>query len=139
MSTAPFELQRIDHVVLRVCDLSASLAFYTGVLGCTVVRRRDDLGMVHLRAGASMIDLVSVDGRLGRRGGAAPGADAHNLDHVCLRIAPFDDGALRAHLRAHGVDAGATSDNFGAEGDGPSLTIRDPDGNGIELKGHAAA
>jgi len=69
----PFSVQRIDHVVFRVRDLSRSIAFYRSVLGCEVVRRREHLGLVHLRAGASMIDLVSVDGALGARGGEAPG------------------------------------------------------------------
>lgn len=131
-----FNVQRIDHVVLRVADIERSIAFYAQVLGCAVVRRRDDLGLVHLRAGASMIDLVAIDGVLGRKGGAAPGADGRNLDHLCLRIEPFDDRALRAHLAAHAVVVdGATAVNFGAEGDGLSLYIHDPDGNTLELKG----
>lgn len=65
----PFTVQRLDHVVLRVRDLDRSEAFYRTLLGCEVARRRDDLGLRHLRAGASMIDLVAVDGKLGRRGG----------------------------------------------------------------------
>ena len=55
----PFDVARIDHVVFRVRDLERSIAFYSTVLGCEVVRRRDHLGLVHLRAGASMIDLIS--------------------------------------------------------------------------------
>ena len=75
METAmrPFELQRIDHVVLRVSDPERSLAFYRDVLGCEVARRRDDLGLIHLHCGASMIDLVDVHGKLGLAGGAAAG------------------------------------------------------------------
>jgi catechol 2,3-dioxygenase-like lactoylglutathione lyase family enzyme len=61
---APFAVQRIDHLVLRVRDLQRSVAFYESAIGCTVVRWRDDLGLVHLRAGASMIDLISIDGEL---------------------------------------------------------------------------
>ena len=86
---APFAVQRIDHLVLRVRDLQRSVAFYESAIGCTVVRWRDDLGLVHLRAGASMIDLISIDGELGRKGGAAPQAEGRNLDHVCLRIEPL--------------------------------------------------
>lgn len=132
----PFAVQHIDHVVLRVRDLAASVAFYGAVLGCAVVRRRDELGLVHLRAGASLIDLVSLDGPLGRKGGGAVADDGRNLDHFCLRIEPFDAAALRAHLAAHGVTAQSTvASNFGAEGHGPSLYLADPDGNQIELKG----
>lgn len=135
----PFAVQRLDHVVLRVRDLDRSEAFYRTVLGCEVARRRDDLGLRHLRAGASMIDLVAVDGPLGLRGGAAAGASARNLDHLCLRVAPFDEAALVAHLAAHGLAPhGPATRNFGAEGDGPSLYLDDPDGNTIELKGAAA-
>lgn len=134
--TPPFAVQRLDHLVLRVADLERSIRFYREVLGCEVVRRRDDLGLVHVRAGVSMIDLVSIDGPLGRRGGAAPGAGARNVDHVCLRIEPFDAPALIAHLERHGVAGDAkVFENFGAEGTGPSIYLTDPDGNAIELKG----
>ncbi|WP_335338956.1 VOC family protein [Stenotrophomonas sp. KCTC 12332] len=136
----PFEVERIDHVVFRVRDLERSIAFYSSVLGCEVVRRRDHLGLVHLRAGASMIDLISLDGSLGARGGPGPGLEARNLDHLCLRIEPFDEAALVAFLSAHGATPLAAAEvNFGAEGDGLSLYFRDPDGNTIELKGPASA
>lgn len=135
----PFAVQRIDHVVLRVRDLDAAEAFYRDLLGCEVVRRRDDLGLRHLRAGASMIDLVSIDGKLGARGGAAAGQEGRNMDHVCLRITPFDEAAIVAHLGAHGLAPRAPATrNFGAEGDGWSLYLDDPDGNTLELKGPPA-
>lgn len=140
MMTQPFSVQRIDHIVLRVRDLHRSVGFYREVLGCRVVRERADLGLIHLRAGASMIDLISVDGRLGSRGGAAPGIEARNVDHLCLRIDPFDEQALVAHLARHGLaPAGPAETNFGAEGEGLSLYFTDPDGNVIELKGPSAA
>ena len=139
MATRPSAVQRLDHVVLRVRDLDRSEAFYREVLGCALARRRDDLGLRHLRAGASMIDLVAVDGTLGRRGGTAAGAEGRNLDHLCLRIEPFDEAAIAAHLAAHGLAPhGPAASNFGAEGDGPSLYFDDPDGNVIELKGPSA-
>lgn len=134
----PFAVLRIDHVVFRVASLERSIAFYRATLGCQVVRQRPDLGLMHLRAGASMIDLVAVDGPLGTRGGPAPGAQARNVDHLCLRVEPFVEAELVAHLARHGVvPHGPASDNFGAEGTGPSLYFSDPDGNTIELKGPA--
>ena len=134
----PFAAQRIDHVVLRVRSLDAAVAFYRDVLGCEVARRRDDLGLVHLRAGASMVDLVAVDGVLGREGGAAAAAAARNMDHLCLRIEPFDEAALAAHLQHHGVPpAERAMTRYGAEGEGPSIYLQDPDGNRVELKGPA--
>lgn len=134
----PFTVERIDHVVFRVRDLATSVAFYGRVLGCHVVRERPDLGLVHLRAGASMVDLVSIDGRLGRVGGEGPKAEGRNVDHLCLRVEPFDEQRIVAHLAEYGVvPKGPASTNFGAEGEGLSLYFCDPDGNVIELKGPA--
>jgi catechol 2,3-dioxygenase-like lactoylglutathione lyase family enzyme len=134
----PFGILRIDHLVLRVLDLERSVAFYEAALGCTVVLRREELGLVHLRAGTSMIDLVAVSGPLGSSGGAAPGIGGRNVDHLCLRVEPFDEAEIRAHLLACGAPAhGKAAARFGAEGVGPSLYFADPDGNVIELKGAA--
>src|SRR5512147_3322931 len=108
----------IDHLVLRVSDLDAMLAFYCGALGCTVERRRDELGLVQLRAGRSMLDLVPVSGKLGRAGGAAPGPEGRNLDHFCFRLDPFDEAAIRRQLEAAGLATGATASRYGAEGEG---------------------
>ena len=132
----PFSVERIDHLVFRVIDLERSAAFYGSALGCEVVRRRDDLGLIHIRAGASMIDLISIDGKLGRSGGASPAQGGRNVDHLCLRIEPFVEEELTRHLARHGVVPHAkASVNFGAEGEGLSLYFDDPDGNVIELKG----
>ena len=140
MIPPPFAVQRIDHLVFRVRDLDTSVAFYEQVLGCHVARSRPDLGLVHVRAGASMVDLVAIDGRLGALGGAAPGAEGRNVDHLCLRVEPFDDIAIVAHLARFGIrPRGPASRNFGAEGDGLSLYIADPDGNTIELKGPSSS
>ena len=128
----------LDHIVLRVSDVDAMLAFYGEVLGCPVERHREEIGLYQLRAGAAMIDLVPVDGKLGRAGGAAPGSEGRNLDHLCLRIEPFDEAAVVAHLAQYGIaPQGPATINFGAEGDGPSLYVDDPDGNTVELKGAA--
>ncbi len=131
----PLAIRGMDHIVLRVVDLEAMMGFYMNVLGCTLERRRDDLGLVHLRAGAALIDLVPVDGKLGLAGGAAPGTEGRNLDHFCLQVAPFDEAAIRAHLEQRGVKAGDTARRFGAEGEGPSFYLTDPEGNTVELKG----
>lgn len=128
-------VREIDHLVLRIVELDRMLRFYCDVLGCTIERRQDDLGLVQLRAGRSLIDLVSVEGNLGRAGGAPPGREGRNLDHFCLRVEPFDAAAIRGHLAAHGVDAGPVTPRFGAEGKGPSMYLSDPEGNVVELKG----
>ncbi len=133
--TQPFSIRGLDHVVLRVRDSAAMERFYCEVIGCSVERRRPDLGLTHLRAGSTMIDLVDDAGPLGRKGGPPAGADGHNMDHFCLRILPFDLNAIAAHLRAHGVELGESGIRFGAEGDGPSVYLYDPEGNRVELKG----
>lgn len=132
-------IRDIDHVVLRVTDLERMLGFYCEVLGCTVERRMDDIGLVQLRAGRSLVDLVPVDGELGRAGGAAPGSEGRNMDHLCFRIEAFDEAALVEHLERHGIDHGPVSSRYGAEGHGPSMYVEDPEGNTVELKGPPSA
>ncbi|MEJ8822886.1 VOC family protein [Variovorax humicola] len=128
-------IREIDHLVLRVVDLEGMVRFYCDALGCTVEKRQDDIGLVQLRAGRSLIDLVPIDGQLGRMGGAAPGPEGRNLDHFCVRVEPFDETGIREHLRAHGVEAGPVESRYGAEGNGPSIYLSDPEGNVVELKG----
>ena len=132
------QIREIDHLVLRVVDLDGMLRFYCDVLGCTIERRQDAIGLVQLRAGRSLVDLVPVDGKLGRAGGAPPGKEARNLDHFCFRVDPFDEIAIRRHLRSHQVEAGELASRFGAEGEGPSIYLADPEGNVVELKGPPA-
>ena len=131
------QIRGIDHVVLRVTGLKAMLEFYCSVLGCCIERQQDELGLIQLRAGTSLIDLVTVEGRLGREGGAGPGTEGRNMDHFCLRIEPFDATSIVSHLASHGVTASEIKSRFGAEGTGPSLYITDPEGNAVELKGPA--
>jgi glyoxylase I family protein len=130
-----FKIREIDHLVLRVVDLERMLHFYCTALGCSVERRQDAIGLVQLRAGSSLIDLVPVDGKLGKMGGAAAGAEGRNMDHFCLRVEPFDDASIRSHLAACGVAAGEVESRYGAEGEGPSIYLTDPEGNVVELKG----
>ena len=128
-------IREIDHLVLRVIDLDRMLRFYCNVLGCSVERRQEEIGLVQLRAGRSILDLVPVDGELGRAGGAAPGREGRNLDHFCFRVEPFDEPGIRAFLQARGIDVGPVASRYGAEGAGPSLYITDPEGTMVELKG----
>lgn len=134
MAAPPFTLVGLDHVVLRVRELPRALRFYRDVLGCALERQQAELGLTQLRAGRSLIDLVTLDGPLGA--GEPPGA-GRNVDHFCLTIVPFDAAALAAWLRACGVAAEEPRSRFGAEGEGPSIYIADPEGNRIELKGTA--
>ncbi|WP_341646989.1 VOC family protein [Thauera sp. SDU_THAU2] len=129
------KIRHIDHLVLRVADVRAMLDFYVGVIGCSLERVQDELGLYQLRAGDSLIDLIPVDGRLGSMGGVAPGKEGRNLDHFCLRIDPFDAEEIVRHLKSKGVEPGAVESRYGAEGQGPSIYVSDPEGNVVELKG----
>ena len=124
----------IDHVVIRARDSALMERFYVEVLGCAVERRQDAIGLVQLRAGAQLIDLVDVAGRLGRMGGAAPSAEGHNMDHLCLRVINFDVETVRAHLESHGVAIGDIGERYGSTGEAVSLYLSDPEGNGLELR-----
>ena len=125
----------LDHIVLRVRDMERMVAFWRDALGCTVEKVQAELGLVHIRAGSALIDLVDIAGKLGQEGGRAPEAEGRNLDHFCLRVEPFDSAAIRARLAAQGVAVDAPKRRFGAEGYGESIYLSDPEGNRIELKG----
>lgn len=138
MQTAnPINLTHIDHVVIRARDMQAMVAFYRDVLGCRLERGPGELGLAQLRAGASLIDLVDVAGSLGRQGGGPPDHAAPNMDHVCFQVEPWDVEAIESHLRRHGVEPGPVERRYGAAGMGPSIYLRDPEGNTVELKGRA--
>ncbi|HTL19293.1 MAG TPA: VOC family protein [Steroidobacteraceae bacterium] len=136
MPEHPFAVQGIDHIVLRVQRLQRSLVFYRDVLGCPIEREQAELGLTQLRAGRSLIDLVTLDGPLGA--GAPPGA-GRNLEHFCLTVAPFEEAAVVAWLRARGVVVQEPGSRYGAQGEGRSFYIEDPDGNRVELKAASPA
>jgi len=125
----------IDHVALNVRDLSRMTAFYRDVLGCSEDLHQEGLGLVHLRAGSVLIDLIDRKGPLG------PGDDAsgRNLNHLCLRVADFDAEDARAALLAAGVDVQEVRERYGSDGRARTLYLRDPEGNGVELRSAGGA
>lgn len=131
-----FDIHRIDHVVLSVADMDKALSFYRDLLGCQIDRRQDQIGLVQLRAGDSMIDLLDRSSPISSAGTGAGHAGV-NMDHFALRISPFDESALTAFFAARGVEIVSSGQRYGAEGTGPSIYIKDPDGNIVELKGPA--
>jgi catechol 2,3-dioxygenase-like lactoylglutathione lyase family enzyme len=131
------KLREIDHIVLRVVDPDKMVQFYTSVLGCTIEKKQEEIGLIQLRAGSSLVDLIPVDGKLGKMGGVAPGKEGRNVDHFCFRVEDFNEAAILAELKAAGVAAGPAESRYGAEGEGPSIYINDPEGNTVELKGPA--
>jgi glyoxylase I family protein len=129
-------IKKLDHIVIRAQDSERLVEFYCRVLGCTVERRTSpDIGIIQLRAGDALIDIVAVDSEIGRMGGAALGNEGRNMDHFCVRLESFEEDAIREHLAQHGVVGSKLETRYGAEGNGPSIYIQDPEGNTVELKG----
>ena len=126
----PFAVLQLDHFVLRSAEPARLEDFYVRVLGCPVEKRQEAIGLTQLRAGRALIDILAV-----KPGETTPGSAKGNMDHLCLRIEPFDQNVLVAHLVSNGVAVGEIKSRFGADGYGPSLYISDPEGNTIELKG----
>ncbi len=132
-SVPPFALAGIDHVVLPVRRLGESLAFYCGVLGCTVDREQPHVALTQLRAGTSLIDLIDTAVPAGAWAASkAPGGK--NMEHFCLAIGSVDKAALHRHLADNGIAVVEEGVRYGAIGSTHSIYIRDPDGNNVELK-----
>ena len=72
----PLKVAEVDHVVIRCRDQNRAYDFYTRILGLNEERRIAQIGLIQLRAGRSMIDLVpSKDPRI---------ETGLNVDHVCI-------------------------------------------------------
>ena len=123
----PLQIAELDHVVLRCRDQNRMLDFYTRVLGLNEERRIAQIGLIQLRAGASMIDLVpAADPRI---------ESGTNVDHFCLGIETDDIRSAMNYLRTNSVEViGEPAMRYGARGMGTSIYVRDPEGNVIELK-----
>ncbi len=140
MAKRPFEIQRLDHLVLRTRDIERLVTFYEG-LGCSVVRKLDAMSMCQMRAGDSMIDIVSIASDPAAPDSAAPDPPAsadqgRNLDHFAIRVEPFDESRILAYCEAHAIESQPMPMSLlGADGYGPAIYIKDPDGNRVELKG----
>jgi len=125
----------IDHIVLRTDRYRELIDFYCDIIGCQLERETSaEFGLTQLRAGNALIDIVDVNGELGKKGGAAPGATARNLDHFCLQIEAFDESDLIGWLQSRGVECGEFHERYGAQGMGRSLYITDLAGNALELR-----
>ena len=130
-----FKVAAIDHIVLRSSSPELMIAFYCNVLGCLMERETPpETGLVQLRAGSSLIDIVDVNSKLGRAGGESPHGSGNNLDHFCLQLKPATESEILQHLQARGVSTGDFEERYGAEGVGRSLYIQDPEGNVVELR-----
>ena len=133
----PINITHIDHLVIRVNNLETMIAFYRDVLGCKLERGPGEGCLAQLRAGQSLIDLIDANGPLGQQGGDQPDHAAPNMDHVCFQLQSWDTDAIKGHIEQYGLEAGEVAQRYGASGMGPSMYLRDPEGNTAELKGIA--
>ncbi len=125
----------LDHVVYRTSNLTQMLKFYCDILGCKVERELPpSKGLVQLRAGNALIDIVPIDSELGKLGGRAPNQNGRNIDHVCLQVAPFEETELLNYLDSNNIAHSEFAERYGAQGFGRSVYIKDPEGNDVELK-----
>ncbi|MBF0279907.1 MAG: VOC family protein [SAR324 cluster bacterium] len=129
-----FQILQLDHVVLRVSDREKMIHFYTQALGCEIVRSSESGGITMMRAGRSMIDLLVFEEN-NQPEDLSQTKESRNMDHFCLRIEPFDEIEICKHLSQFGVTPSPAKTRLGAEGEGLSMYLEDPEGNTIELKG----
>ena len=131
------EIIKIDHIVLRTTKLDEMHAFYIDVLGCSVERETPrETGLTQLRAGNALIDLVTVNSRLGATGGGPPTQKGRNVDHFCLQIKSIPEDEILKYLEKKGVEVAEFISRYGEQGLGNSLYIKDPENNEVELRCH---
>jgi glyoxylase I family protein len=107
----------IHHVAICVRDADEAVAFYTDVLGLTVLPRPDfGFGGHWLDAGGQQLHLMQSD------------APRPQGDHFAIRVDSLDEAV--ADIRAHGVEVNTIDHMAGA---GHQAFLRDPSGNTIEL------
>ena len=115
---------RLHHLALRVSDCERALAFYSGILGLTEVRRIQEGGVLRAIWVAAGPVVIMLERSLR---GAGPSVGS---GHV-LAFEAADLRAWEERLAA----AGITIDDRTAE----TLFIRDPDGHRVGLSAHRFA
>jgi catechol 2,3-dioxygenase-like lactoylglutathione lyase family enzyme len=121
------QLDAIDHVVLTVRDIPASVAFYTRVLGM-----REEVFGAGRRAlvfGRCKLNLHQA-GREFEPKAAQPTPGA--VDLCLIARTPLADIADQLAAQGVAIEQGPV-ERTGAQGPLLSLYVRDPDGNLIEL------
>ena len=126
MADDRFQLQGLDHLVLRCADIENTLAWYTEVLGLAPDHveewRAGEASFPSVRISpTAILDLV----------GGGDGADGR-LDHLCIVVEPCDLAAVAA---ARGLEVlEGPVPRSGAQGTGTSIYVKDPDGCTVEIR-----
>jgi len=127
-------IDRLDHLVLTVRDLDATIAFYTRVLGMQAVSFGLQ-GRKALSFGNQKINLHQAGKEFEPKAlKPTPGS----ADLCFVTTVPLAE--VQAHLAAQGVavEEGPVA-RTGAVGPITSVYVRDPDGNLIEISNYGAA
>jgi glyoxylase I family protein len=125
VTTAPFRLLGLDHLLLHVRGMDEAERFYCDVLGCSVMRRMPSRAMAELSGGVVLVDTADANGAWALEG-AKPG---RNVDHFAILTDGWDDAEMRCWLESRGV----AIEEERADEEEASLYVRDPSGNLVEL------
>jgi lactoylglutathione lyase len=134
MMPESIDIERVDHIGIRVRDLDRALAFYR-VLGFDLMRRAegDDVAIVRNGQGVELNLVFNANA-------GDPGANIlmdvpekfPGYTHIALRVGSIP--ATLAALKAKGIEITQGPVSFGEDGH-VSVFVRDPDRNVIELRG----
>ena len=121
------KIDGLDHLVLTVADIDASIAFYVDVLGMEAVSF--GAGRRALAFGAQKINLHPASAPLAPHAAQPlPGS----ADLCLISGTPIADVMVHLHGRGVVIEQGPVS-RTGATGPIMSVYFRDPDGNLIEV------
>lgn len=123
----------LDHLILKVNDLAASVAFYGDILGFASAGR--DGPFTVLRVGPSCQLQLAAWG--------TPG-----FEHYAFAVTPDEFDAIFTRIKAAGIAYGPTFDSVGsntgpgeengARGPAPTLYFNDPNKHLLEIRAYAA-
>ena len=122
-------MAKLDHIILKVNDLNASVAFYTGIMGFanggadgpfTIIRVSEDLQLQLAPWGTE------------------------GFEHYAFAVAPDEFDAIFSRIRDAGIDYGPSFHDVGANtgpgvesgarGKAPTLYFNDPNNHLIEIR-----
>ena len=124
-----FVIDHLDHLVLTVADIDATVAFYTSALGMELVTFGNRKA---LRFGEQKINLHQVGKEFEPKAQRpTPGSG----DLCFITTAPLDEVISHLHASNYPIELGPVARD-GARGEMLSIYIRDPDLNLIEISNY---
>ena len=122
----------LDHLIVKVNDLHASIAFYTSVLGFAHDGRDGPFGVI--RVNPQLVLLLAPYGTQG-------------FEHYAFAVSSSDFEAIFSRIRAAGIDHGPSFDSVGtntgpggdtgARGMATALYFNDPNRHLLEIRCYA--